>query len=60
LQPLPEGREPNLFFGIVCGPVQEYADATRPVGLLRVRGARPGDCRATKKGDEFAPPHVPP
>ena len=55
LQPVQEGREPSLFFRIVCDPVQEDADATHPMSLLRVRGARPGDCRATKKDDEFAP-----
>jgi hypothetical protein len=57
LQLLQEGRDASLFFRIVCGPVQEHADATHPIGLLRVRGARPGDCRAAKKGDEFAPPY---
>jgi hypothetical protein len=60
LQPLQEGREASLSFPIVGGPGLEHADATHPVGLLRVHGARPGDCRAAKKGDEFAPLHGPP
>jgi hypothetical protein len=41
LQPLQEGREASLFFWIVCDPVQEHADATHPVGLLRARRKRP-------------------
>jgi hypothetical protein len=34
-----EGRDASLFFRIVCGPVQEHADATHPIGLLRARAA---------------------
>jgi hypothetical protein len=34
-----EGRDASLFFRIVCGPVQEYADATHPIGPLRARRA---------------------
>src|SRR6185437_6151776 len=57
LQPLQEGREASLFFGIVRGPAHEHADATHPVGLLRARSAWPGEGRDAKKGNEFAPPH---
>jgi hypothetical protein len=58
LQPLREDREASLSIRIVGGPAFEHSDATHPVGLLRARGARPGDCRAAEKGEEFAPPHV--
>jgi hypothetical protein len=59
LQLLRKDREASLSFWIVGGPALEHADATHPVGLLRARGARPGDRRAAKKGDKFAPLHVP-
>jgi hypothetical protein len=57
LQPLPEGREASLFFGIVCDPVHEHADATLPVGLLSVRSKRQSGCHAPEKRDELEPPH---
>ena len=58
-QPLHEDRNASLSIRIVGRPALEHTDATHPVGLLRVRGARPDDCRAAKKGEEFAPPRVP-
>ena len=55
LQPLQEGRDASLFFRIVCGPVQEHADATHPIGLLRARGERPRECCAAQSSYEVPP-----
>jgi hypothetical protein len=35
---------------------QQHPDAPHSIGWLRVRGARPNDCSAAKKSEEFAAP----
>ena len=40
------------------GESGEHADPPHAVGLLRTCPERPSRCRATKKRDEFPPPHV--
>ena len=54
LQSLLEGREASLFFGIVCDPAHEHADATHPVGLLRARRQR-ARCGAAKTDYKLPP-----
>jgi hypothetical protein len=57
LQPLQERRQARLPVWIVRSAIDEYADAPRPVRLLRARRERP--CRrAAERGYQLPPSHV--
>src|SRR5262245_1329865 len=58
LQPLLECREAYLLVLIVHSRGREHADASHPLGLLRLRRERPRCRRAADKRDELASPHV--
>src|ERR1700720_710316 len=51
-----EHREPIRRIAWISG---QAAEVICSACLLRSRPKRPRDRRAAKKGDEFAPPHVP-
>src|SRR5262249_49930223 len=51
--------ETRVRFGIIFGDPKQNANASQSFGLLRAQCERP--CRrCTNKGDEVAPPHMPP
>src|SRR6516164_9452829 len=57
LQALPERLSLGLSYRIVSGPAHEHADPPHPLRLLRASREWPR-CRATKRANELAPPHV--
>ena len=53
-KPLQECCHPGLILRIICGCVQEHADAPHALGLLRARRERPRSRRAAEQRDELA------
>jgi hypothetical protein len=57
LKSLPERRGAELSLRIALRVKHQHADPPHPLGLLRERGQRPCDRRATKQRDEIASLH---
>jgi hypothetical protein len=47
-----------LTFRVAFPQTHQHPDPANPVGLLRARGKRPHDRRATNQPDKLAPHHL--
>src|SRR5262249_53393546 len=56
LQPLPEGRHESPAIRVVLGQIEQHADASHALALLRARRVRPRR-RADERRDERAARH---
>jgi hypothetical protein len=49
IEPLTNGGDARLHFGIRFGPAYQNSNPSEEIGLLRARRERPRGCRAAKR-----------